>query len=131
MKLPRIRHSISMAGLILLLATTIAVGGFCACLTHHPDFGNDGICCRSGIHGPCDCEEEEASRCACPCTVSNSAVPTSSGDIVSLQSRTASQACLSPGDVIAVTLQRTISSVLPSVNLLASPEKLRSVIILI
>jgi hypothetical protein len=131
MKLPRIRHSISIAGLIWVLAATMAVGGFCACVTHHPDFAIEGICCRSGVHGPCDCEEEEASCCTCPCTISSSAVPTSAGDVVSLQTRTASQACLSSGDVIAVTLQRTISSVPPSVNLLASPEKLRSVIILI
>ncbi|MEW6138756.1 MAG: hypothetical protein AB1733_11035 [Thermodesulfobacteriota bacterium] len=131
MKLPRIRHRISMAGLIAVLAITMAGGGFCACVTHHPDLAIEGICCRTGVHGPCDCEEEEASRCTCPCTISSPAVPTSAGDIVSLQTRTASQACLSPGDVTVVTLQRTISNVPPSVNLPASPEKLRSVIILI
>lgn len=120
-----------MAGLIAVLAITMAGGGLCGCVTHHPDFAIEGICCRTGGHGPCDCEEEEASCCTCPCTISSPAIPTSAGDIVSLETRAASQACLSPGDTIAVTLQRTISSAHPAVNLLASPEKLRSVIILI
>lgn len=133
MRLLRARYLNPIACLILVITAAIGWNGLGLCVTHHSGslLGLIPCSCPSTSDNDAQnhCDAEEASTCTCACSVGSPTIPSSSADILSWQARTVAMEVES--SLVTVPMRRVVSNIVPSVHLPPSPNRLRSVILLI